>query len=240
MPSSERNRERRRGRVPPFRDPRPKILIVCEGRNTEKQYFDGLWKACRNSRVRVEFADDTGVPLTVVRTASKLKKEAEREAKALNDEHIKFDSVWCVYDVDDHPALSQAREMAQANGLRLAISNPSFELWLLLHHRPDPGPQHRTKIFESLCDCVAGYDKSVNYVATYHATRETAEDRASRLCRLALEAKTPGRNPTTGVYRLTRLIADRLVDEPDWVELSEAYEREKNRRRGPENPASSC
>ncbi len=35
----------------------------------------------------------------------------------------------------NHPKLLDAVELAQARNIRLAISNPCFELWLILHHR---------------------------------------------------------------------------------------------------------
>lgn len=34
------NRERRPGRREPFLDPRPTVLVLCEGEETEKQYLE--------------------------------------------------------------------------------------------------------------------------------------------------------------------------------------------------------
>ena len=50
------------------------------------------------------------------------------------------------FDVDEHPGISDAKQMARASGIKLAISNPCFELWLLLHFREQPGPQNRHRI----------------------------------------------------------------------------------------------
>ncbi len=41
MPS-RRDRDRRPGRRAPFREPKPVILIVCEGERTEPEYFEGF------------------------------------------------------------------------------------------------------------------------------------------------------------------------------------------------------
>lgn len=83
--SSARNRQRRSGRRPPFRDPKPIILIVCEGEKTEKQYFLGFDRACRNSRVKVKVAKEHGVPRTLVEIAKEYKREAEEKAAREED-----------------------------------------------------------------------------------------------------------------------------------------------------------
>ncbi len=205
MASHRWNRDRKPSRRQPFRDPKPKILIVCEGSVTEPEYFDGFWHACHNTRVTVNFSDDHGVPLTLVRIAKELKNEALALAKQQDDDFLAFDSVWCVHDVDDHPHLHEAREMAEANGIELAISNPSFELWLLLHFRDSPGMQHRDVLGTMLKQFDPDYDKHVTY-AKYVAGYEDAVERATRLDQTAEDRNEAGGNPSTGVYKLTSLI----------------------------------
>ena len=202
---SGRNRERRSGRRTPFREPKLKMLIVCEGANTEKQYFEQFAKFHRNSLVEVIVEGGKGVPLTVVRAAKERKEKAISDAKRKDDEFLKYQWVWCVFDVDNHPNVPEARIMAADNGIELAISNPCFELWLLLHHRDCPGELHRHAAQTMLKDHVAGYDKHVNfddYTDGYHK----AVQRAKSLDQLAESMGEPGRNPTTGVYVLTEMI----------------------------------
>lgn len=45
------------------------------------------------------------------------------------------DVIWCVFDRDENSdaALQKAKQVAMKEGYRLAYSNPSFELWFLLH-----------------------------------------------------------------------------------------------------------
>ena len=160
---SGRNREPRSARRTPFREPKPKMLIVCEGARTEKQYFEQLSKFHRNSLVDVIVEGGKGVPLTVVRAAKVRKEKAISDAKSNEDEFLKYQSVWCVFDVDNHPNIPEARIMAADHGIELAISNPCFELWLLLHHRDCPGELHRHTAQTMLKDHVAGYDKHVNF-----------------------------------------------------------------------------
>jgi hypothetical protein len=161
--SRRRDHDRRPGRRPPFREPKPVILIVCEGEKTEPGYFEGFARACHNSRVRITLAPEHGVPRTLVATAKKHKKSAEDAARREDDENLAFDAVWCVFDVDDHPQIADARQMARDNCIELAVSNPCFELWLLLHFRDSPGMQHRGKICQVLSAHVPGYDKAVDF-----------------------------------------------------------------------------
>jgi hypothetical protein len=200
-----RNRYRRPARRAPFRDPKPIILIVCEGENTEPQYLRGLLRACQNPRVAIQIAPETGVPKTLVETAKQRKKRAETEAKREKDANIAFDAVWCIFDVDEHPHVNETLQLARDAGIDIALSNPCFELWLLLQFRDNPGMQHRTRIFEMLREFDRGYDKSVDY-ATYSSGYQQAVTRARRMDMGAKKDGDIGRNPTTSVYRLTECI----------------------------------
>lgn len=132
--------------------------------------------------------------------------EAERAAaKRQHDENLAFDEVWCVCDVDDHPKLSEALVMAKDNGIRLALSNPAFEIWLVLHFRDSPGPQHRNQVAALLKAFLRGYQKDADFVLLAQGY-EAAVERARRLDEMAEQEGHPGRNPTTGVWRLTESI----------------------------------
>lgn len=202
-----RDRDRRRARRTPFRDPKPVILIVCEGAVTEPEYFDGLRRDCRNPRVHIRLEPARGAPEALVRTAKRLKRAAEKEAKREADENVVFDAVWCVCDVDEHVGLDKAQAAAQGEGIRMAISNPCFELWLLLHFHDDPGPQHRRHLQQRLRQQLPDYDKRVRFDA-YKPGYEEAVRRAERLDRRATDRGEPGGNPTTGVYLLTESIRE--------------------------------
>jgi hypothetical protein len=113
----------------PFREPKPRILIVCEGTRTEPEYFTDL----RNrERSLVELVIEAGgTPKTLVERAVALKKESKRQAK--KDPNLGYEHVWCVFDVDEHPYVAEAQQQARDNKIDVAISNPCFELWALLH-----------------------------------------------------------------------------------------------------------
>jgi hypothetical protein len=203
--ANARNRHRRQGRRPPFRTPKPTILVVTEGEVTEPEYLGALLRACRNPRVTIKVAKEHGVPKTVVAVAKQYKDEAEASAKRERDENLAYDSVWCVFDIDEHPAVGEAKEMARDNDICLAVSNPCIELWLLLHFSESPGMQHRAAIHKRLKKHVPDYDKHVKY-ELYEPGYPQAVARAGRLDEEAREAGEPNRNPTTGMHELTELI----------------------------------
>jgi hypothetical protein len=95
--------------------------------------------------------------------------------------------------------------MALANGMEVAVSNPCFELWLLLHLKDCPGELHRHNAQAMLKNHVPSYDKNVDF-GDYQAGYERAVKGAKYLDQLANSIGEPGRNPTTGVYLLTEKI----------------------------------
>jgi hypothetical protein len=205
MGGKRRDRDRKPARRKPFKEPKPLILIVCEGENTEPQYFDAFVKSCKNPRVRIHLHDETGVPLTLVRIAKEAKAEAQRKAKREGDDFLKYDSVWCVFDVDEHPNIPDAMTMATDNGIELSISSPCFELWLFLHFQDSPGVMHRHKLQKSMEKLIPEYDKRVDY-SDYEAGYSDAVRRAKKLTEQAERVGDPIYNPSTGVYRLTEMI----------------------------------
>ena len=221
MAKGRRHRKRKPPRRTPWRDPKPRILCVCEGEATEPQYLNGFKNWCKNPRVDVEVDDNHGVPLTLVRRAKERKREAESEAKSAKDENLRYDQVWCVFNIDEHPNVAEARQMASANGIDLAISNAAFELWLILHFRENPGAQHRKHLVKILKEFIQDYDKSLDFSLVQDGYYYAVE-RARRLDEDAEAIGEPGGDPTTGVWRLTESIRgpddvqpDNDVAEPD-------------------------
>lgn len=102
-------------------------MIFCEGAKSEPDYINGIKKIAEvaaTSAISIEVDVRQGVPLTLVRRAIERKDDPE------------IDECWCVFDVEwpkNHPNLKQAVSLARDHGIGLAISNPCFELWLILH-----------------------------------------------------------------------------------------------------------
>lgn len=206
MASKRRQRKRTPSRRAATRQPRRRLLVVCEGEKTEPDYILGFERWVRNASVEIVIPPERGDPKVIVEIAKERSGRAAAEAKKQGDSFLDYDEVWCVFDRDDHERFHDARTMARDNGFQLALSNPCFELWLLLHFRDSPGPQHRDHLTRMLRGFLPSYSKRVDFDDFEHG-RLDATGRARRLDAQAEVMGEPGRNPTTGVYRLTESIA---------------------------------
>lgn len=113
-----------------------------------------------------------------------------------------FDEVWCVFDVDDFD-IRRAQDEARRHRVQLGVSNPCFELWLLLHHTDCR--DHLSGYQQAAARLrrhVPRYDKTDLRFADYEHGVDDAVNRARRL------DGGPGEcpNPSTGVWRLAQQI----------------------------------
>ena len=101
--------------------------MFCEGVASEPDYINALKRLPHvrsNTSIEIEIDPRQGVPLTLV----------ERAIERGDDDEI--DERWCIFDVEwpmNHPNLKRAIKLAIDHGVRVAVSNPCFELWLILH-----------------------------------------------------------------------------------------------------------
>lgn len=183
------------GRRPPFREPRLRLLVVCGGECTEPDYFRGLKGHLRNPAVQVKVKAKGRSPEDLVRYARSI---APKDA----DE---FDEVWCVVDSDEYD-LESAAVLAVRLNVRLAVSNPCFELWLLLHHQDHTAHLCDAKaVLRQLTLRVPGYQKNGLRFIDFEAGLPDAICRAERL---DPTGNGHGRNPSSGVWQLVRLMVE--------------------------------
>jgi hypothetical protein len=74
---------KRRG---PSRQPKIRILVVCEGKKTEPGYLKQFQHHVRNPRVHIEPLGPAGVPISVVERAMTERRLADEEARRQRDE----------------------------------------------------------------------------------------------------------------------------------------------------------
>jgi len=173
-------------RRPPRRRAASRILAVCCG-NTEKQYLDGMKRAARVVTLRAVVK--VGSPEQLVGYAAKLR-----------DRHPdSYDEVWCVVDVDEFD-ITKALAAAARAGVSLAISDPCFEVWLILHFADHSAHLVDYRAARTvLVKHVPDYDKQLDY-PRFHAGVDGAIARARAL--------GPG-NPSTTVWRLVEAALNR-------------------------------
>lgn len=117
-------------RQAPTRLEKPRILVVCEGSNTEPSYFQKF----RLATATIVFLGTGMNTVSLVQKAEDLQYEAEQTGK-------KYGQVWCVFDKDDFKDgdFNEAISRAERNGFGAAYSNQAFEYWLILHFEDHQG-----------------------------------------------------------------------------------------------------
>ncbi len=143
---SEKSLERRK----PKREPRKRLLIVCEGKKTEKIYFNYLRRIKRLPTVEVKVI---GLGEQTINLVEHAIERLESKSSIFDD----YDEVWCVSDVEvpnEDKSIPDAlnlvneyviarKKKAKAKGKKkdnngfvfeIILSNPSFEYWYILHY----------------------------------------------------------------------------------------------------------
>lgn len=176
------------------------IFIACEGKNTERIYFEFIKEQIQEEEVlaiRV-YPDETNEnPKT---NALNLVREAQNQIDSYNE-------VWAVFDKDGDTQLEESFNLAKKkiNGknVNIAFSSIAFEHWFLLHF-----DKNKTEFSASDCKdekddslfcgrdnhanncagniCVAGYLREQNFIkdytkrarnkAVYNIVRQLLED----------------------------------------------------------------
>ena len=185
----------------------PKIIIyvLCEGKITEPRYIHQFCKEYINDLVEVHPIPGVGVPLTVVEQAVMLKNELLRTAKKTKDSYRMAFSVWCLIDVDEHPNIETAKDLAHVKKIHLCVSNPCFELWGLLHITQHNAHIHRHKLQAYLHEVMPNYHHDNRPEFDFGLIKDqydTARVRAIDICTRRKKDRTEGCNPSTNVYDL--------------------------------------
>lgn len=191
------------------------IVIATEGQKTETKYFQDLAVYSENSKVRVEILDritTASSPQDIIKLLDKFYTEFKLDSG---------DELWLVIDTDRwrHQLVHIARECKQ-KGYFLAVSNPCFEFWLLLHlvdlkeykkstlielkQNKKAGKHSRSRLDKEIMDILGSYNKSnidtKAFLPNVHIAIKIAE---------ALDIKPKERYPNelgSHVYRLVKKI----------------------------------
>lgn len=182
--------------------PRRVIKVHSEGRVTEPAYLLKMAKTYRIAHVDIGSVGKD--PLSLV-------KDARQDAQLLTRRRRQpeIDEVWVIFDTDNHPNIPSACTEARDAGIGVAISNPCFELWLILHCRDQTGPLGRREAQRHARELklIDGKDIHPDAYETLELSYTTAKARARDLeKRHETGGSGPRANPSSHVWKL----ADRL------------------------------
>ncbi len=115
------------------------------------------------------------------------------------------DEIWCAFDVDDHQTIDEAVRLALNEDINLAISNPCFELWLILHLQNQNAHIGTADAVKLRAKLDGSKDKNLD-VNKYLPNIEIAQHRAQLLDihHKGTGNNFPKNNPSSGMHKLLK------------------------------------
>ena len=188
----------------------PVVYLICEGSETEIRYF----KKFRSRECNIDI-----VPIpSQYKSADKLVQKARATIGYSPYYPDEGDIIWCVFDRDDNTnaMLSKAKQVAIKEGYQIAFSNPSFEVWFLLHFNNQTTPIENCEAVIKLLKKkgrLERYEKTKEVYEQLKPLQEAAIDRAKKRV-AALQAEhteilSKESNPVTTVAELVEYLNSR-------------------------------
>jgi hypothetical protein len=207
---AKKDRERRSsGKLPQGK----KFLVVVEGLVTESEYIEAVKRLRRVYRDSIKIETGHTDPIGIVNRAKELMRVA--------CETDGYDEAWCVFDVEakrdqkSRFGLQEAYDAAMRTRgkgrIRLAISNPCFEVWLLWHETNQTGSiasdtaQHLCKV-RGITDGKHIRDADALIMNGFNDAKMRASDMEQTHERNGIK-KLEDKNPSSSIYELIDAIS---------------------------------
>ena len=182
-------------------------LIVCEGKQTEPNYFNGLKK-----KINEKYGSkvDVLIPnIEIKGTGENTTALVKYTDKFVNYSNKRYGQVWVVFDKDDYSD-EQFDKAIKTRDYNVAWSNPNFELWLLSHFKKvnryiskDNVLQELSKEFQK--KGLGEYTKNDTNIfekATSEERLHTAIKNCEYMEELNKDGQASRKNPMTKVYKI--------------------------------------
>jgi RloB-like protein len=184
---------------------RRSILVFTEGEKTEPVYLKH-WNRAYREKIIVAVDDFHGTPLSLVQKAAAQRTADLKDARRGRGEA--YSEYWCMFDVDEHPNLAQAIELAASSGISVSVTNPCVELWFLLHFQDQSAAIERHDAQKKASEYLnRGKTPSTTALAALISRYADARSRAQALERKHdLDGSPPRSNPSSEVWRLIETI----------------------------------
>lgn len=182
------------------------ILIVAEGRNvTESQYFEQLNKKDNSFRIILAKPGSTT-------DAEGLWKKAKQywDTKELSEEN--GDRAFVVLDLDcDSKKLEIVNRLNGKDNIKFIVSNPSFEIWFLLHYGYTTHCFKDSKeVIRSLKKHIPKYEKTMDVFELLKDKTNIAVNNVNKLKKhydkLEVECPSIDANPMTDVPKIMEVL----------------------------------
>ena len=182
-------------------------LIVCEGKQTEPNYFNGLKK-----KINEKYGNkvDVLIPSIEVKGTGKNTTDLVNYTdKFVNYSNKRYGQVWVVFDKDDYND-EQFDSAIKNCDYNVAWSNPNFELWLLAHFKKVNRYISKDDVLEELSKefqkkGLGDYTKNDTNIfdkVTSEGKLHTAIKNCEYMEELNKDGLASQRNPMTKVYKI--------------------------------------
>ena len=197
----------RKDRLKSKRQAPANYLIVCEGKKTEPNYFNGLKR-----KINEKYGNkvDVLIPnIDVKGTGMNTTSLVKYTQKTVNHANKVYGQVWVVFDKDDYN--DEQFDLAIDNcNYNVAWSNPNFELWLLAHFKKVNRHVSKDDILQELSKefhkkGLGDYTKNDTNIfdkVTSEGKLHTAINNCEYMEELNKEGQASQRNPMTKVYKI--------------------------------------
>lgn len=184
---------------------RRSILVFTEGKKTEPVYFTHWSRAYREKTI-VTIDGFHGAPLSLVQEAA-VRRTADLKA-ARRGRGDAYSEYWCVFDIDEHPNVARALDLAASSGVSVCVTNPCVELWFLLHFQDQNAAIHRHDAQRKASEYLnCGKTPTSAALAALTGQYQDARHRAQALDRKHdLDGSPPRSNPSSDAWRLIETI----------------------------------
>ena len=205
----------RKDRLKSKRQAPANYLIVCEGKKTEPNYFNGLKK-----KINEKYGNkvDVLIPnIDIKGTGMNTTSLVKYTQKTVNHANKVYGQVWVVFDKDDYKD-EQFNSAIDNCNYNVAWSNPNFELWLLTHFKrvsryvsKDDVIQELSKEFQKkgLGDYTKN-DTDIFDKVTSEGKLHTAIKNCEYMEEVNKDGQASQRNPMTKVYKIVNGLKEYL------------------------------
>ena len=201
-----RNHDKSRNKVASKKLAPPNYLIICEGKETEPNYFNGL-----KQKINEKFGDiisivpDIKIKSTGLNTESLVKYTKQY----INKSPKVYGQVWVVFDKDDYSD-EQFDSAIKNCDYNVAWSNPNFELWLLSHFKKVNRYISKDDVLQELSNefqknglgKYAKNDENIFNKAISEGRLHTAIRNCEYMEEINKDGQASKRNPMTKVYKI--------------------------------------
>ena len=182
-------------------------LIVCEGKQTEPNYFNGLKK-----KINEKYGNkvDVLIPSIEVKGTGKNTTDLVNYTdKFVNYSNKRYGQVWVVFDKDDYSD-DQFDKAIRTCDYNVAWSNPNFELWILSHLKRVTKYRSKDDILKELekefqKNGLGEYKKNDDKIfekVTSDGKLHIAIDNCKSMEKINENGQASQKNPMTKVYKI--------------------------------------